>query len=572
VVADGWVAVVKHDCPTCALVVPVLQQLAAAGPLTVVSQDDPGWPQGLAVVDDRELETSWRLGIETVPTLLRVEDGAEVARTVGWLRGEWERLTGVAALGPELPDHRPGCGSRSVEPGVEQELERRFGGRVLTSRTVELADLEDEVEAAYARGWTDGLPVVPPTESRVLAMLAGTAREPSEVVAVVPPDLVPCTVEKVAVNAVLAGCLPEHLPVVLAAVEAACTDAFNVHGVLATTWSASPLVVVNGPVRRAVGMSSGGNALGQGNRANATIGRALQLVVRNVGGGRPGEVDRATQGQPGKYTSCFAEAEEDSPFEPLARSRGVDGSAVTLFAGSGWWPVCDQLSRTPGSLARSFAAALRGVWHPKLGGGLRRDARREPEHGRVLRDAAGTGLACSPSSTSCCSCRGPSSCAAPAARPRGCRRAPSSATGSPVRAEVPARRAAGRPRGRHGRAVLDGRPRLGERTRRQRAHHRPGRPPLGGPVRVLLDPTSERAPAARALTPRPASLDGLTVGLLDISKARGDVLLDRLAERLRADGVQVRRYAKPTFAKPAPVDLRHEIAVHCEVVIEALAD
>ena len=202
-----------------------------------------------------------------------------------------------------------------------------------------------------------------------------------------PPDLVPCTVEKVAVNAVLAGCLPEHLPVVLAAVAAACTDAFNVHGILATTWAASPLLVVNGPVRRAIGMNSGGNALGQGNRANATIGRALQLVVRNVGGGRPGEVDRATQGQPGKLSACFAEAEEDSPFEPLAASRGVQGSAVTLFAGSGWWPVCDQLSRTPESLARSFAAALRGVWHPKLAVAFDAMLVVSPEHGRVLREA-----------------------------------------------------------------------------------------------------------------------------------------------------------------------------------------
>ena len=387
VLADGWVAVVKRDCPTCVLVAPVLQQLAAAGPLEVHSQDDPAFPEGVAAVDDRELETSWRLGIETVPTLLRVQDGVEVERTVGWLRADWEALTGVPELGPGLPDHRPGCGSRSVEWGVEQELERRYGDRVLASRTVELADLEDEVEAAYARGWTDGLPIVPPTESRVLAMLAGTDRDPAEVVAVVPPDLAPCTVEKVAVNAVLAGCLPEHLPVVLAAVTAACTDAFNAHGLLATTWAASPLLVVNGPVRRAIGMNSGGNALGQGNRANATIGRALQLVIRNVGGGRPGEVDRATHGQPGKYTSCFAEAEEDSPFEPLAASRGVEGSAVTLFAGSGWWQVCDQLSRTPESLSRSFAAALRGVWHPKLVLGFDAMLVVSPEHGRVLREA-----------------------------------------------------------------------------------------------------------------------------------------------------------------------------------------
>ena len=384
---DGWVVVLKRDCPTCILVEPVLHQLAAAGELTVYSQDDPGFPAGLPVVDDRALETSWRLQIDTVPTLLRVADGTEVARTVGWLRSSWEELTAVTGLGPELPDHRPGCGSRSVEWGVEEELARRYGDRILTSRTVELADLEDEHEAAYARGWTDGLPVVPPTETRVLAMLSGTTRAPDEVVAVVPPDLVPCTVEKVAVNAVLAGCLPEHLPVVLAAVQAACTDAFNMHGVLATTMSATPVVVVNGPIAQAVGMNSGMNALGQGNRANATIGRALQLVVRNVGGGRPGEVDRGTQGQPGKYTACFAEDEAGSPFDPLSESRGVSGSALTLFAGCGWWPVVDQLSRTPESLARSLAAGLRGVGHPKLAIVFDALLVLSPEHGRVFREA-----------------------------------------------------------------------------------------------------------------------------------------------------------------------------------------
>src|SRR5438309_1161346 len=147
---------------------------------------------------------------------------------------------------------------------------------------------EDPVEAAYARGWSDGLPVVPPTPERVLRMLAGTSRDPGEVVAVVPPDLVDCTVEKAAINAVMAGCLPEYLPIVLAALEAACTDQFNIHGVLATTWSSGPVVIVNGPIAKRIGMNSGGNGRGQGNRANATIGRALQLIIRNVGGGRPG--------------------------------------------------------------------------------------------------------------------------------------------------------------------------------------------------------------------------------------------------------------------------------------------
>ena len=380
---DGLVAFVKKDCPTCELVVPVLRQL----PVTVVVQDDPEWPQDVTRVDDTALELSWRNDIETVPTLVRRVDGVETGRVQGWLREQWEELSGVGDLGPGLPEHRPGCGSRSVEWGLSEELERRYGGRVLASRQVELADLEDDVEAAYARGWTDGLPVVPPTPERVLRMLAG--RDPAEVVAIVPPDLVPCTVEKVAVNAVMAGCLPEYLPVVLAAVRAACTDGFNAHGLLATTYPSGPVVVVNGPVARAIGMNSGGNALGQGNRANATIGRALQLVIRNVGGGRPGEVDRAAQGNPGKYTFCFAEAEDGSPFEPLHVSRGCPpgSSAVTLFAGAGSSVVVDQLSRTPEALARSLALALRAVAHPKLV--LIFDAMLvlSPEHGRVLREA-----------------------------------------------------------------------------------------------------------------------------------------------------------------------------------------
>jgi hypothetical protein len=383
---DRFVAVVKRDCPTCRLVAPVLAELVAAGlDLTVYSQDDPAFPEGLAVVDDTALDESWRLGIDTVPTL--ISPRGEV--TVGWSRERWEAMTGVAPLGSGLPGHRPGCGSRTQDPQVADELAVRHGGGLLHSRRVELGGSEDEWEAGHDRGWSDGLPVVPPTETRVLRMLAGTTRDPAEVVAVVPPDLVECTVEKVAINAVLAGCRPEYLPVVLTAVEAACTDEFNMHGLLATTYFSGPLIVVNGPVARAIGMNSGINALGPGNRANATIGRALPLVVRNVGGGRPGGVDRATLGNPGKYTFCFAEDESGSPWESLAVERGVrpGASAVTLFAGAGVQPVVDQLSRTPSSLARTFAAALRVNAHPKLV--LAFDAMLvvSPEHARVFREA-----------------------------------------------------------------------------------------------------------------------------------------------------------------------------------------
>jgi hypothetical protein len=371
---DGLVAVVKADCPTCALVAPVLDALGAH----LVSEDD-----------DAGLDTSYLLGIETVPTLLRVDGGEIVDRTEGWLRERWEALTGVEPLGAGLPEHRPGCGSRTLDPTVATDLAVRHGRTKLRSRRVDLASLEDEMEAMFDRGWTDGLPVVPPTEARVLRMLEGTSRAPDEVVAVVPPDLVECTVEKVAVNAVLAGCKPEYLPIVLAAVAAACTETFNMHGLLATTMPVGPVLIVNGPIRRRIGMNSGGNTLGQGNRANSTIGRALQLVVRNVGGGRPGEVDRATQGNPGKVSFCFAEDEEGSPFEPLATWRGLPAGvdAVTLFPGEGPRGVVDQLSRDPESLARTLAACLRTVQHPKLVLAFDAVLVLSPEHGRVFREA-----------------------------------------------------------------------------------------------------------------------------------------------------------------------------------------
>ena len=390
-VPDGLVAVVKRSCPTCELVAPVLANLAghAPLPLTVFSQDDPSFPDDVAVTDDTDLAFSYHHEIETVPTLLRVEGGTEVARVVGWNRDEWEHLAGVTGLGDGLPAWRPGCGSLSVDPSLTDALAVRFAGSVLHARRVELATLEDEAEALFDRGWTDGLPVVPPTEARVLRMLAGTHRSADEVVAIVPPNLEPVTVEKVAVNAVMAGCKPEYLPVVLAAIQAVCTDTFNMHGVLATTMPVGPVLVVNGPVRRAIGMNAGVNVLGQGNRANLTIGRAVQLVVRNVGGGRPGEVDRATHGNPGKISFCFPEDEEGSPWTPLHTTFGYKASTstVTVFAGEGPRCVVDQLSRTPESLAASFAACLRTVHHPKLPMGFDAILVVAPDHARVFAGA-----------------------------------------------------------------------------------------------------------------------------------------------------------------------------------------
>jgi hypothetical protein len=390
-IPDGLVAVVKRDCPTCVLVEPILRELVAAkAPLTVLTQDDPAFPSGIAgVVDDTSLERSFALGIETVPTLLRVQDGRETNRAVGWHRGEWEQLTGLRSLGPDLPEWRPGCGSLTADPNIADELAIRLGGVTFESRNVEIGGHEDEHEACFDRGWTDGLPVVPPTPVRVYRMLQGTKRDPREVLGRMPADYEPCTVEKVAINAVLAGCRPEYMPVVIAAVEAALEEPFSLHAVVATTMFVGPIVIVNGPIRKAIGMNSGINALGQGNRANSTIGRALQLVVRNVGGGKPGGVDRSTLGNPGKVGFCFAENEEDSCWEPLSVERGIapGKSAVTLFAGYGVRGVVDQTSRTPESLARSFAACLADMLHPKMYGGHDGIIVISPEHQRVFREA-----------------------------------------------------------------------------------------------------------------------------------------------------------------------------------------
>ena len=352
----------KRDCPTCQLVVPVLQALSADGAaLKVYSQDDPTFPDAFpGVVDDRELAESFRHGVEIVPTLIRFENGVEAARTEGWDANDWRRITGIADLGAGLPALRPGCGSKSVEPGVAEYLQVRFGDTGFQSRKIDFGDYDDPIEMCFERGWSDGLPVVPPTDVRVLRMLQGTTRKPSEIVGLIPPNLAECTVEKVAINAVMAGCKPEYMPVVLAALEAALVPEFTLHGLLATTYFSSPIIIVNGPVAKRIGMNSGLNALGQGNRANATIGRALQLIVRNVGGGRPGEADRATLGGPGKYTFCLAENEAQSPWPALHVERGLtkEQSAVTVIGAEGIIAIVDSVSTEPEHLIRTYANSM----------------------------------------------------------------------------------------------------------------------------------------------------------------------------------------------------------------------
>jgi hypothetical protein len=388
--SDGLILFAKRDCETCAMIEPVMAELAAGDlPLTVVTQDDPAFPASLSPVDDTALRHSFRFDIETVPTLIRLKDGQEAARTFGWRRDDWESIAGMKGLGAGLPDMRPVCGTTSREPGVHEQLTARYADTGLTARRVTIGAWDDEIEACFDRGWSDGLPVVPPTDARILRMLAGTSRKPDEVIGLVPPNLVPITVEKVAINAVLAGCKPDYMPVVIAALEAALQPEATMHGVLCTTCFSGPILVVNGPIARDIGMNSGINCLGQGNRANMTIGRALQLIIRNVGGGRPGELDRAVLGNPGKLSFCFAEDESDATWTPLSVARGIapGKNAITLFQGDGIQGFIDQRSRTPQELTRSLARSLLAVGNWKLCEFTNAMLILVPEHYAIYREA-----------------------------------------------------------------------------------------------------------------------------------------------------------------------------------------
>lgn len=222
---------------------------------------------------------------------------------------------------------------------------------------VEAEQLDDVFEA---HGWTDGLPVVPPTPVRVDAMLAGCDRASDEELGTMPPRQGVATVEVLAVNAVMAGCRPEFFPVVLAAVEAMLDPAFNLFAVQATTHPCAPCVIVNGPIARELGINARYGAFGPGTRANATIGRAVRLVLLNVGGAAPGVLDRSTQGQPAKYSYCVAENEAESPWKPLHVERGfaAEHSTVTVTAAEGPHNLNDHVSDTAAGLLATFANAM----------------------------------------------------------------------------------------------------------------------------------------------------------------------------------------------------------------------
>ena len=349
--APAVVVFVHADCPTSML---ALRRLAAAGSADVVcvAQERPEVAARLArragfmqavLVDPAPYAVSRSFGVDTVPTAVRIDvDGRARDRVVGWDAEGYSSLLGVVIEGE--PRSKPGCAARGL-------FEESLGGL-------------DELEDMFERGWSDGLPVVPPTPERVEAMVGG--RDGGRSLGLVPPAQGEATLERVAACAVLAGCRPAYFPIVVAAVEAALDPRFNAHGVAVTTQPAGPIVVVNGPARERVGLNGGMGALGPGTRANATIGRALRLVLSLTGGAYPGGLDRATLGHAGKLFCCFAENEEASPWPPLHVERGLarGASAVTVFAGDAPLSISDHRSKTPEELAATLAWAAAGQWSP----------------------------------------------------------------------------------------------------------------------------------------------------------------------------------------------------------------
>ena len=231
----------------------------------------------------------------------------------------------------------------------------------LASRPVTVADLGAAIELCYTNGWTDGLPVVPATAERIKAMLEAGGVEPGRQVAFIENRQVSITAEKVAINAVMAGCKAEYMPVVLAAVEALADPLYGYHGPATSTGGSAVFMVVNGPIARALDINSGNNLFGPGWRANATIGRAVRLVMRNVIGTLPGELDQSSLGHAGKYTYCIAENEVDSPWPAFHTTRGfrADQNAVTLFAAYAPHQYSNRLSATPEGVLDTACAHMR---------------------------------------------------------------------------------------------------------------------------------------------------------------------------------------------------------------------
>lgn len=366
--APALVVIVERDCPTSQ---GALRALAASDPgrVIVVSQGrveaaaaliaETGTPERHVLVEPAPYPVSAGFQAGTVPTFVLLEGGAVTDVAEGFERARVAAL--VARVGGDLRDdgglgeHKPGCQSRhTLDPASWDDLEA--------------ADAElsggGRIDDMWTLGWHDGLPTVPTTSDRVTRMLGG--RDPDTSLGRLRPSQGEVTYQRLAACAVLAGCEPAYWPVVEAAATAILDDRFNAGGVISTTHFASPWLVVNGPIRQRLGMNAAAGVLGPGNRPNATIGRAIRLLMQLTGGGSPGKLDQSVLGGPHKYTACFPEREEASPWEPLHVTRGheIHTSTVTVISGGSPAGVSDHTSSTPEELAATLALSMSHAWSP----------------------------------------------------------------------------------------------------------------------------------------------------------------------------------------------------------------
>lgn len=389
------IAFFATDCPTCQLAFPYLDRIyglveAAGGRVIGISQDGPGATGAfveqtgieMPVVLDKDLAVTRQYDPVSVPTLFVIDGDFNIARTeIGFSKATLNSVasTMASAVGVEAktvapahdgaPETKPGCGSRHLEAGMEAggaevEVTGAYVAKGKRASRIELPDDVDPYDYCREQGFSDPLPVIPPTVERVEKFLAATVHPPDEVIARVSPNYGPATVEKIAANAVMAGCPPELMPTLLTMVRALCDEKFNMHGVLATTHFAWPLILINGPARNDLGFHYKKNVMSNVARANSTLGRALSLIVANIGGGRPDGIDMSALGNPGKFSYCIAENEERSPWEPFHVSEGFDASesTLTLFAGEPPACVSEHNTKNPKTILRAIVHPLANLW------------------------------------------------------------------------------------------------------------------------------------------------------------------------------------------------------------------
>src|SRR5262249_55744319 len=327
---------------------------------------------------DRGLKITRAYNPESVPTFYLLDENAQVQRKlVGFDKDGLNDLAKALGQPPIAPLHdgapafKPGCSSRHREPqaqGAEQGSDIHFLRRI--AEPASRITLQDDVDPfEYCRQqFGDALPVIPPTVEKVEAMVKAARLAPETVIARVPPVYGEATVEKIAANAVMAGCEPEMMRVLLPLVRAACDERFNIHGVQATTHFAAPLVMINGPVRRELGFWSKQNVFSNVARANSSLGRAFQLILLNIGGGRPDGIDMSALGNAGKFSFCIAENEEENPWEPFHMTRGLrrEQRALSLFAAEPPRGVSEHTAPKGKTVLDSISFALATVWSYRM--------------------------------------------------------------------------------------------------------------------------------------------------------------------------------------------------------------